>query len=87
MGLVKYPSASEYWSRNPMFANQFCPKVMSRNRFQLLLRFFHFEDNENFKSANAKLYKIERIISKNFKEAQDPGENIVINKTMIPFHG
>ena len=42
MGLVKYPSVSEYWSRDPMFANQFCPKVMSRNRFQLLLRLLPF---------------------------------------------
>ena len=90
MGLVKYPSISDYWSEDPIFANEFCHSVMSRNRFQLLLRFLHFEDNENPNCESAKLYKIERItceIINNFKEAQDPGEDIVIDETMIPFRG
>ena len=64
MGLVKYPGVSGYWSRDPMFANQFCSKVISRNRFQLLLRFLLFEDNNNPKSENEKFYKIKRILSK-----------------------
>ena len=90
MGVVKYPSISDYWSGDPILANEFCHSVMSRNRFQLLLRFLHFEDNENPNCESAKLYKIERItreIINNFKEAQDPGEDIVIDETMIPFRG
>ena len=90
MGLVKYPSISDYWSGDPIFANEFCIGVMSRNRFQLLLRFLHFEDNENPNCESAKLYKIERIrheIINNFEEAQDPGEDIVIDETIIPFRG
>ena len=77
-------------SGDPIFANEFWHSVMSRNSFQLLLRFLHFEDNENPNCESTKLYKIERItreIINNFKEAQDFGEDIVIDETMIPFCG
>ena len=58
MGLVKYPSINDYWSGDPIFANEFCHSVMSRNRFQLLLRFLHFEDNENPNCESANCTKL-----------------------------
>ena len=91
MGLVKYPSISYYWSKKPIYTSDFCSKVMSRNRFQLLLRFFHFADNESLQdSEDPKLHKVKMLVQmlvQNFKTFQDPGEDIVIDETMIPYRG
>lgn len=38
---------SEYWSNNPLLHSPIFGKSMSRNRFQLLLRYIHFCNNEN----------------------------------------
>ena len=64
---------------------------MSRNRFQLLLRFVHFADNESLQdSEDPKHHKVKMLVQmlvQNFKTFQDPGEDIVINETMIPYRG
>lgn len=45
-GLLSYPKILDYWSRQTFFQNLFIPKIMPRNRFQELLRFFHVADND-----------------------------------------
>jgi hypothetical protein len=57
---------------------------MSRNRFQLLLRFWHFadsnsDDNSRLKSLKALLSLLER----NFHTAISPEERLVIGESMI----
>ena len=47
MGCVKLPSFEHYWSKNELYWFPVFSKVMPRNKFQLLLRFRHFVDNEN----------------------------------------
>lgn len=51
MRLVKYPKITDYWSKKPMYANKL-NSVMSRNRFELLLRMIHFNDNEQCDNAD-----------------------------------
>lgn len=46
MGSVKLPSFEHYWSKNKLYKFPVLSKVMSRNKFQLMLRFWHFVDNE-----------------------------------------
>jgi len=38
---------SEYWSTDPLLYSPIFGKIMSRNRFQLLLRYIHFCNNNN----------------------------------------
>ena len=45
MGLVKKGKIDNYWSTNPLYKNEVAPRIMSRNRFQELLRYIHFVDN------------------------------------------
>jgi len=88
-GLVSYPKISDYWSRQPLFYNTFVPKIMPRNRFQELLRFFHVADNDTIVHGD-RLGKIQPLVVKlvnNFKKYKVPGENVVIDETMIPFRG
>ncbi|KAJ4428471.1 hypothetical protein ANN_24508 [Periplaneta americana] len=46
MGLVRYPKLENYWSTRKIYDN-YVKKLISRNRFQLLLSMWHFHDNEN----------------------------------------
>ena len=45
MGLVKKGKIANYWSTNPLYKNEVAPNIMSRNRFQELLRYIHFVNN------------------------------------------
>jgi len=45
MGLSNLPSITDYWSMNPLYHNNIYHAVMSRNRYQIISRFLHFNDN------------------------------------------
>ena len=47
MELVKMSSIDSYWRTSAMFRNCIAPKIMTKNRFQLLLRIWHFSNNED----------------------------------------
>lgn len=44
MGLKKLPKISDYWSKNILYENKVAGQTMAMNRFELLLRCWHFED-------------------------------------------
>uniref|UniRef100_A0A1B6HG03 Uncharacterized protein n=1 Tax=Homalodisca liturata TaxID=320908 RepID=A0A1B6HG03_9HEMI len=89
MGLVTLPRISDYWSTNALYSFSGASKVMSRNRFQLILRFWHFNDNNNLQ-RDGRIGKIKPLLSIingmffNLKEAE---QDLVIDETMIPFRG
>jgi len=89
MGMVKYPTIYSYWSRDPFYMNSFVPKIMSRNRFQLLLRFIHFADNQS-RGVDDRLYKVRQLLElleRNFTTCRKPGETVAIDETMVPWRG
>jgi Transposase IS4 len=59
MGLVNMPSMSCYWSRSTLYSNCIS-KTMSRNRFQLLLRMWHFANNED-DAPGDRLHKVRKL--------------------------
>jgi len=62
---------------------------MSRNRFELLLRFLHFTNNQTA-NTNDRLYKIRElfdILNQNFSKYYDLDEDICINESLVPFRG
>ena len=42
MSIVKYSNIKDYWSKNQLFNNQIISKLMSREKFLLILRNIHF---------------------------------------------
>ncbi|XP_053989515.1 piggyBac transposable element-derived protein 4-like [Hylaeus volcanicus] len=90
MGMVKLPSLRLYWSQDPSIFSQTFPRtIMSRDRFELLMRMLHFADNEAVDASN-RLSKIQFIIdklNKNFEKYHDPPEVLCINESLIPFRG
>lgn len=88
MGLVQLPSITSYWSTDVIYKN-FAKGILSRNRFQLLLKTWHFANNENVPEGD-RLYKITPLIKKLLERFQAPivpGEFICIDETLVPFKG
>lgn len=88
MGLDQKPSIADYWSSNPIYAGK-TSDFMPRNRFELLLRYVHFADNETANSKD-KMYKIRFImdyLNDKFSKMFIPGKQICIDETMMAFKG
>lgn len=89
MGIVKLPEIHLYWSKDAAYAQSLPVSVLSRNRFELLLRMLHFCDNEN-ENHDDRLYKIRvicGILNENFQKYYDPGEIVCVDESLIPFRG
>lgn len=88
MGLVQQPSYAHYWRRDEMFVT-FANKIMSRNRFQLILSCFHCADNQHADTSN-RLYKIETLVKTvvdNFQKWYIPEEDLCIDEIVVLFLG
>ncbi|CAH1975477.1 unnamed protein product [Acanthoscelides obtectus] len=89
MGMVRMPSLEKYWSTDELFQISIIPKVMSRNRFQLLLRMWHFSDNNDCPEGD-RLHKIKPLLDalvKKFQEIYTPGRTFCIDESVVPFQG
>lgn len=89
MGIVKLPTLADYWSTDPLLNLSFPRSVLSRNRFEILLRTIHFADN-NQAIAGDKLAKIKPLLEKllkNYKDLYTPKEYVCVDETMLPYRG
>ena len=89
MSLVKLPKYDAYWCTNNTYCQSFPRTVMSRNRFELLLRFLHFTNNQTA-NTNDRLYKLRQIVdilNQNFSKYYDLDEEICIDESLVPFQG
>lgn len=87
MGIVKLPAIYTYWSKDLFYKNAFVPQVMSRNRFQLLLKMIHFANDDEIGSDRlGKVRKLLELLEKNFL-SRNPGEILVVDESMIPWRG
>ena len=79
-GCVKMPSLEHYWFKNSLYRFPLFSRIMSRNKFQLILRFWHFINNEDLGSG--RLCKIIGLVD-HLNNAMDniycPNKNISID--------
>lgn len=61
MDLVKLPTIRNYWRTGTLFSIPFACNVMSRDRFEIKLKFINFADNQST-NAEERLNKIPNII-------------------------
>lgn len=84
------PSVRLYWKKSPLYSNQIS-RIISRNRFELLLAMWHFSDNQDNKTLDeGRLRKISPLITQIIERFQDvytPGLKVCIDETMVPFRG
>ena len=90
MGIVTLPEVSLYWSKKKIYVGSFASRVMSRERFELLMRFLHLNDNTYEEASTDSLFKIRPFIdaiTDRFQTVYKPGSELVIDESMVPFRG
>lgn len=88
MGEFSLPSIEHYWRENELYSTSFWRSRMSRNRFQILLRFLHFADNTS--QNNDRLYKINPVLqhfNKIMEKIYSPKREICIDESMVLWRG
>ncbi|CAK9820264.1 PiggyBac transposable element-derived protein 4 [Anthophora plagiata] len=85
---ISLPSIEYYWKTSESYNLDFWKKRMSKNRFQLILRFLHFNNNEE--QVDGRLLKI-NLISQHFNETMDriykPRRKLCIDEAIVFWRG
>ena len=93
MGIVHKPRLPMYWSTDSILATPIFNQVMRRDRFLLLVRFFHFADNTKYNPADPdrdKIYKIREVINMikdRCGKVYSPGKSLSMEESPVLFKG
>ena len=87
-GIVKKPEIRMYWSTDETTSTPFFGKTMSRNRYQEISAFLHFNDNEKRPAPGEgddqdRLFKLRPIVDylvEKFKSLYAPHKQISIDE-------
>ena len=87
MGLVQMPKLDYYWSNSQLYGSEIIRSAIARDRFELLLKFLHFSDNDKYHSNQDRLIKLKPLfdlLKARFSPVYIPGAVVTIDETMIP---
>jgi hypothetical protein len=94
MGLVDKPTIESYWAVDAVMYTPFASSVMSRDRFILILKFFHLNDNSTAiprgQDGHDKLHKVRPLmehLQRKFGDVYTPKQDVSIDETMVPWTG
>jgi hypothetical protein len=88
MGPVVLPTLSHYWSKNAVYSTGLWKHCISRNRFQILLRMWHFANNQD--DNGDRLFKVAPLIShfnSKMREIYKPDRELAIDESMVLWRG
>jgi len=89
MGMVKKSLIADYWSTDPIVATPVFNASMPRDRFELLLKFWHFSDNQAMPEGD-RLFKLRGVcnaIIERFQTVYIPGRELSIDESMVLWRG
>lgn len=78
-----------YWTTDPLLVTPIFPKMFSQDRFLILLRMLHFDDNVLAQGGD-KLYKLRTVIEttrRKFLSSYSPDQNIAIDESLMLWKG
>ena len=84
------PEIDYYWSKSKLFGSEVIQNAMSRDRFELLLKFFHFSNNQEEHADQNRLFKLRPLLDllrARFKSIYVPGSVISIDEIMVSWKG
>ena len=95
MGIIHNPGVWMYWSTDQFYSTPVFGQIMVRRRFQLLLRFFHFQNNEDpaynpQDPLRDRLFKIREVMDmmkERFNTIYYPDEHITVDKSLVLYKG
>ncbi|XP_069187370.1 piggyBac transposable element-derived protein 4-like [Procambarus clarkii] len=79
----------DYWNKDSLVPSPMFNRYMSRDRFLLILRFLHFENNAN-EDKHDRLWKVRKVFSDlrgKFRDYFVSGQNVVIDESLVLFKG
>ncbi|KAM4723160.1 piggyBac transposable element-derived protein 4-like [Rhinophrynus dorsalis] len=90
MGIVRKPNICSYWSTQHTQTTPIFPAMMSRDRFLLMQRFLHYNDNAAALPQDHpkydRLYKMRPVIdhlAARFQAVYTPGQNIAVDEPLL----
>ena len=93
-GLETLPNLADYWETNTILSQPGIVKGMSRNRFEQLCGWLHFNDNSLATARRTpgydKFYKIRPVIDvicDKSNTLHNPGRKISVDEAMVKFKG
>lgn len=93
-GHVEKDKIAEYWSMKEEIETPYFKKIMSLDRFKLILSCLHFADNsaapQKTNPDYDRLWKMRNLFDKlvnNFKSCYEPRSNLVIDEVIVTFKG
>ena len=89
-GIIQMPKLEHYWSKSQLYGSEVIRSAMARDRFELLLKFWHFPDNNKYHSRQDRLFKLKPILDllkARFRSVYIPGAVVTVDETMIPWRG
>jgi len=94
MGHDQRDYLKDYWSREEQYFTPFYSKTMVRDRFSHILRFLHFENNDNPPNRDDphydRLWKIRNIfdtLNNKFYELYNLTEHLAVDEVIVLFKG
>jgi hypothetical protein len=89
-GVIRKPKLEWYWPTRGILLTPIFSQTMSRNRFQIIHRYLHFNDNTAIGTNEDRLYKIRPILDSvvnNFKSNYIPEREISLDEGMLGWWG
>ena len=89
MGIMKLPSKRDYWRQKRWVFRTSFNQVMPRDRFFLIWRYLHLQDNERPNEVD-KLWKMRWFIdflSDRFMDTYTPEAQMTVDESMVKFKG
>ena len=92
MGIIQKPNIQMYWSNDPLYSTPVFKQVMNRDRYLLILKFLHFNDNMPGRTEPNpdKLFKIRPLVDhlfEKFQEIYTPSKNVCIDESLLLWKG
>jgi len=89
MGCIKKPRIEDYWSTDPTIATPIFNRTMQRDRFELILKFWHYCNNEELPDDDRQ-FKLRHIIDmliSRFQAVYTLERDISIDEAMVLWRG
>jgi len=85
------PKLEYYWNNSQLYGSKIVQNAIARDRFEILLKFWHFSDNRKYHSNQNRLVKLKPLLDllkARFSSVYVLGAVITIDETtMIPWRG
>ena len=93
MGVIYKPNIHMYWSLDIFYSTPLFSQVMARDKFFLILKFLHFNDNSTLDTTNEnfdRLHKVRPLIDRlreRCRKVYYPGKELSVDESLVLYKG